>query len=170
MTSITIITDPTVILRALEKARAVGVDEIKGVAAPVFASLKGWLDEAWGAIEAAINDAYQYGKEKVEQAYTLAATTVEEILKKAGVMARELHRMLIKKVAEFTQEALSAALAQMAATIQVGNAMLSLASVKCAQKIALGGELKSSIHELIKFVANGELNIEVNYAMSGSDA
>jgi len=163
MKTIVVVVGPTAVQRASEKARAVGSAPISGVAAPTSAALLGLVDEAWGAIESALTEAYEFGTEKGSQAYEWAVAKIDELAKKAGARAKELHQQLVQRLSIYSQELIATALSQMTATIRVGEVNLSIASVTCTQKLSLSGSLKVNIKELIELLAEGELDIETNY-------
>ena len=71
---------------ALAASNAVGSSEpLVGLAAPLDASWLGRISEAWDAVESALRDAYQWGREAAGEAVAAAVAQAEELVRSAAI-------------------------------------------------------------------------------------
>ncbi len=149
---------------ALAASNAVGSSEpLVGLAAPLDAGWLGRISEAWDAVESALRDAYQWGREAAGEAVAAAVAQAEELVRSAGHRARDVHQALLARAQTYLAVLVRSALDQVQAAITVGGAQLGLTSVEVAQRISLSGSLKAALTEIVAITADGEITVSASY-------
>ena len=162
--NISLVASPLAFDHALQTARTIGqIGKIEGLNAVIDASMMGKVEEAWGSIEKALKTAYQYGKEQVHGALEAAIAKATQMLAEAGNRAREFQFILLQRLQAFMRDLIEQVVALVPSVLNVGGSSFSLSSMKCTQKIALTGSLKTSLTEVFSLVSEGQLEVETEY-------
>lgn len=149
---------------ALRAAAAVGEQEpLKGLAAPLDATWLGRIGEAWDKVEAALREAYLWGREAAEETLADAITNAELLLRSAGKRARDVHQAILERAQAYLTVLVQSALAQVQGVLRVAGTELRLVSVEVAQSISLTGSLKASLTDLVALTGAGEISVSASY-------
>jgi hypothetical protein len=149
---------------ALQAAAAVGNQEpLTGLAAPLDATWLGRISETWDMVEAALREAYLWGRDAAQQALADAIAQAEQLLRSAGKRARDVHQALLERAQAYLTVLIRSALAQVHGVLDVAGTKLKLVSVEVAQSISLTGSLKASITELVALTGAGEISVSASY-------
>ena len=152
---------------ALTAASTVGSDgHLVGLAAPLDATWLGRISEAWDAVESALREAYQWGREAASEALATAVADAEALVRSAGHRARDVHQALLARAQSYLAVLVRGALDQVQAAITVGGIQLTLSSVEVAQTISLHGSLKAALTELVSITADGEVTVSASYGQA----
>jgi vacuolar-type H+-ATPase subunit H len=155
---------PSIFEAALSSASTLGVAEpLSGLAAPLDATWLGKVAEVWDKVEAALRDAYAWGRETATSALNSAVAAAEELIRSAGRRGRDMQQALLERAQRYLSTLVRGALEQVDQTIAVGSLQLELTSVQLGQTISLSGSLKASITELVAFTGGGEITIAASY-------
>ncbi len=80
--------------------------------------------------------------------------------------AEEIRIAVSAKLSSYVQTVIDGALSQVRSTMTVGEQTLHMSSVTIDQKITLSGSLKFALQEVCEFVAQGEIALAAEYAVS----
>lgn len=162
---IRVIASRQVFEESLRSARDVGrTGTIPGLAAVLDAGFAGRLAEAWDAVEEALRQGFEHGREAARSYLDSALEKVEKILAQAGAKSRELHHALLERLHTYVQSFTMGALARVSPSVQVGGRPLVLARVQIAHTVILTGSLKTSLTEVFALTSTGEITITADYA------
>lgn len=138
-------------------------ESLVGLAAPLDATWLGRISETWDAIENALRQAYEWGRDAGSEAVTKAVAGAEALVRSAGHRARDVHQALLERAQRYLAVLVRNALDQVQAAIVVGGTQLALSSVEVAQRISVHGSLKAAVTELVAITADGEITVSASY-------
>lgn len=165
----TITADRTIFDRAIRAARECDpVIQLTGMPALINADLLGKIEEVWGRIEDALNQAFQYGKEKALMLADDVVGQAQQLLVYAGNQAKEAHQALLKRLSEFTRSILEDLFASIPPTLRIGTFQCALVTVKVSQKLVVTGSLKTNIVDALELAGSGEIQVETEYSLPPS--
>ncbi len=163
--SIPVVVSRQVFDQALNSAKEVDRRrELEGLAAPLDATLRGRVEEAWGAIESALRDGFQFGKAKAQSVLEAAIGKVEQLVAGAGSRAADLQDALLARMQAFVHSFIQGALARVPTAIKVGGSSYTLTNVKYTQKLLVSGAIKTNLIELFSLASSGEIEIVADYS------
>ncbi|MEV0117678.1 hypothetical protein AB0H77_31330 [Streptomyces sp. NPDC050844] len=153
---------------ALAAAREVDTLTVGGgLAAPLGAGLGGRVDALWDRVEDALVQAYEWGREKAQEALADAVAETEALLVSVGRQASAVHQAMMKRVTEYLTKLIDRALATVRPAVSVGKRTLELVGVEISQSVSLSGSLKASITDLVNLTASGQLVVHARYGPGG---
>lgn len=139
-----------------------------GLNAEWLSSLVGTLDSTWAAVEKAVRAAFIQGLAAARTLIDESLQSIAELLKAAKQRAGEYHDILADRMRNLLFSYVQGAMDLLPATARIGGKVLPVRSVRCTQKIRLGGTLQLSLLSICETVASGELEIAIEYSASGS--
>jgi hypothetical protein len=167
--NITVVASRDVFEQALAAARTPEVIESdRSLATVLDGAFRARIDAAWEVIDRALRDAFQYGRQRGKAAMDAAVEHVEKLLAEAGARAREFQEALLLRMHEYTWRYIKGAIERVPRTLTVGGGSFTLSTVRCTQKIALGGSLKTNLDGLLELTAEGELEVGADYTIQGA--
>jgi hypothetical protein len=153
---------------ALSAARDEGsVRSYPGLSAPLDGSLLGKISEVWESVERALREAFIHGMDYAREALDQAVSSAENLIKNAGVRAKDVHQALLAKLQEYLSRLVDAALSQVRRIIEVGDIQLELDALEVSQRISLTGSIKASLTEIVALTSAGELTVGASYKIAG---
>ena len=162
----TIIAERSVLEVALAAAEQIGQPgQLRGLKAPLDASLLGRLNDVWDGIKDALEKGFEWGREKARPVLEDAGQHAEKAISEAGALAKDLKAALLDRLREYLTTFIDGMLMQIRPDIRVGEAVFSLSQVQLEQRILLTGSLKASLQEAFALTADGELTITAEYGL-----
>jgi hypothetical protein len=161
--NLTIVTSRPIFEQALQAARQLGKgSEFKGLNAPTDA-IRAYLEEAWDLIHDGLKSAYEFGRDRVQGLLDAAVVKTEELLRRAGSNARDLHTALLERLQLFMRNLIQGTMRLFPTEYTIGDQAFRMSGMKCTQKVLVTGSIKMSLTEAFSLVSTGEIAIEAQY-------
>lgn len=154
---------------AFERALAAGdagsapIVGSRGLSALRDASVIAAIEQAWEYARGALQQAYRFGLDTARDVVEAAQRSIDDLIDGCGEAMDDVARQLSQRIRDYLTTLIDEMLQRVRSSIGIGSLTMQLSEIQLTQKVVVGGSWKVSLQEALAVTSSGDLLIEATY-------